>query len=114
MKNKRWCFACDLKDDPALIEQYKQFHAPGGVWPDILESIRNAGVLDMEIYLTGNRLFMIMETTPDFDPAAKSAADVANPRVQEWEQLMWKFQQAVPWAKQGEKWTPMELIFNML
>ena len=109
----RHCLALDLKDNPELIEQYKAYHAPGGVWPEITESIRAAGITDMEIYLTGNRLFMIMEVDDTFDPVRKAEMDANNPKVQEWEELMWTFQQALPWAKAGEKWIPMERIFNL-
>lgn len=109
----RHCFALDLKDDPQLIERYKAYHAPGAVWPEITQRIREAGILDMEIYLTGNRLFMIMEVDESFDPQRKAEQDAANPRVQEWEKLMWKYQQALPWAKEGEKWVAMEPIFAL-
>lgn len=113
MKTIRHCFALDLKDDSALIKAYKAYHAPGKVWPAIKDSIRSAGIVDMEIYLCGNRLFMIMEVDESFDPIAKAAMDAANPKVQEWENLMWTFQQALPWAKEGEKWMMMEQIFKL-
>lgn len=109
----RHCLALDLKDNPELIEAYKKYHAPGGVWPEITESIREAGILDMEIYLTGNRMFMIMEVSEEFDPGRKAALDASNPKVQEWEDLMWRYQQALPWAKAGEKWLPMERVFSL-
>ncbi|HMQ87965.1 MAG TPA: L-rhamnose mutarotase [Flavilitoribacter sp.] len=110
---QRFCLALDLKDNPDLIETYKAYHAPGKVWPEILESIRTAGILDMEIYLTGNRMFMIMEVDDTFDAARKAAMDAANPKVQEWEDLMWRFQQALPWAATGEKWIMMDRIFKL-
>ncbi len=105
--------ALDLVDDPALIAGYEQWHQQGALLPGIPESIRSAGIIQMEIYRTGNRLFMIMETTDDFDPAKKAAADASNPVVQEWEQLMWKFQQPLPWAAPGEKWVLMKQIFQL-
>ncbi|WP_020571040.1 L-rhamnose mutarotase [Neolewinella persica] len=112
MSNRRF-FACDLKDDPALIEKYKTYHAAGNAWPEITESITSAGITDMEIFLAGNRLFMIMTTTDDYDPAAKAAADAASPKVQEWERLMDTFQQRLPFARDGEKWVEMERIFKL-
>jgi len=112
MSNRRF-FACDLKDDPALIEKYKAYHAAGNAWPEITKSITSSGITDMEIFLAGNRLFMIMTTTDDYDGAAKAAADASNPKVQEWEELMWKYQQALPWAKEGEKWVPMEKVYKL-
>ena len=110
---KRYCFSCDLKDSPELIRQYKEHHATGNCWPEITKSIKDAGIEDMQIYLTGNRMFMIMEVNATFDPQKKAEMDAQNPKVQEWEALMWKFQQALPWAKEGEKWVVLEKIFQL-
>src|SRR5215469_12595130 len=108
---RRFCLALDLKDDPQLIAEYKRYHEH--VWPEIVESIKQSGVLDMEIYLLGTRLFMIMEVTETFSFEAKSEADRQSPRVQEWENLMWRFQKALPEALPGEKWMRMERIFKL-
>ena len=108
---KRFCLALDLKDDPAVIAEYKKIHQD--IWPDIRERIKADGITAMEIYLTGNRLFMIMEVDDDFSFEQKGASDAGNPRVQEWENFMWTFQQALPWAKPGEKWVMMEKIFEL-
>lgn len=110
---KRFCFALDLKDDPQLIKRYKEYHAAGNAWPEITESIRQAGVLDMQIFCTGNRLFMIMETEADFDPELKAKMDQDNAQVQKWESLMNEFQQPLPWATSDEKWVRMEKIFQL-
>ena len=107
----RYCLALDLVDDGALIAEYEQWHR--NVWPEIITSIRSSGIIQMEIYRTGNRLFMIMEVNDDFSFEAKSQADTGNEKVQEWEQLMWKFQQALPFAKPGEKWVLMNRIFQL-
>ena len=109
--NRRFCLTLDLKDDPKLIAEYKRYHEQ--VWPDIVESIKVSGIHDMEIYLLGTRMFMIMEVDDSFSFEAKGAADRANPKVLEWENLMWKFQQALPQAKPGEKWLLMERIFKL-
>ena len=109
--SKRYCLTLDLKNDPASIAAYKQHHQK--IWPEITESIKNAGVLDMEIYLIGTRLFMIMEVNDSFSFEEKAEADRKNPKVQEWEKLMWTFQQALPDAKQGEKWRLMERIYKL-
>ena len=108
---QKYCLALDLKDDPQLIEEYEKYHQH--VWEEIKKSIYDAGITNMEIYGTGNRLFMIMETNENFSFEKKAAMDNANQRVQEWEQLMWKFQQPLPWAKEGEKWVLMEKIFQL-
>jgi len=112
-RTTRLCFALDLKDDPELIERYRQWHAPGGPPPAINAAIRQSGIQSLEIYLTGNRLFMVAEVGPGFSAAAKAQADAANPAVQGWERLMWEFQQPLPWAAPGEKWVPMERIYDL-
>lgn len=108
---KRFCLALDLKDDEQLISEYENYHK--AVWPEIKKSITDSGITNMEIYRVANRLFMIMETTNDFSFEEKSKADGANEKVQEWEKLMWKYQQALPTAKPGEKWILMEKIFSL-
>ena len=108
---KKYCLALDLKDDPELIEQYEAYHEE--VWPEIISSIKDAGVVDMQIFRCGNRLFMIMEVEDQFSFIEKAAMDGANPKVQEWESLMWQFQQPLPFAKPGEKWVLMDKIFQL-
>jgi len=109
--SRRYCFALDLKDDPDLIAEYEQYHRD--VWPEIIRSIREPGIEAMEIYRVANRLFMVMDVADGFSFEAKAAADRDNPVVQEWERLMWKFQQALPFAAPGEKWVPMDRIFTL-
>jgi L-rhamnose mutarotase len=109
--NKRYCLTLDLKDDPALIAEYRRHHAR--IWPEITASIRDAGIVDMEIYLLGTRMFMVMEVDQRFSFDAKANADRTNPKVREWEELMWKFQKPLPGAKTGEKWLLMERIFRL-
>ncbi|PQJ80662.1 L-rhamnose mutarotase [Polaribacter porphyrae] len=113
MKTKRFCYACDLKSDAKLIAEYKAYHAAGKAWPEITKSIKDAGIIDMQIYLTGNRMFMIMEVDETFNSVKKAKMDANNPKVQEWENLMWKYQQELPWAKNGEKWILLEQIFQL-
>jgi L-rhamnose mutarotase len=107
----RLCLALDLKNDPALIAEYCRLHQQ--IWPEIATSIRRAGITGMTIWRSGNRLTMVMETNEAFDGAAKALADAADPKVQEWEALMWRFQQPLPWAESGQKWLPMEKIFDL-
>lgn len=108
---KRYALTLDLKDDEKLISEYEAYHET--IWPEIKQSIQSAGILNMEIYRVANRLFMIMEVGNDFSFEAKAKSDEANPKVQEWETLMWKYQQALPFAKPGEKWVLMDKIFAL-
>ncbi|GGF67443.1 L-rhamnose mutarotase [Wenyingzhuangia marina] len=95
-------------DDPELIELYKQYHSQGSSWSEITKSIKDSGIIDMEIYILANRLFMIMEVDESYSSERKQMMDAANPKVQEWEKLMWQFQQAPPGAtrmvKNGYRW----------
>lgn len=108
---RRYCLALDLQDDPELIAEYKRYHQK--IWPEITKSIKDSGVQNMEIYQLGTRLFMVMEVAEQFSFEAKARADRENAKVQEWEKLMWKFQKPLPGAKPGEKWLPMERIFQL-
>jgi L-rhamnose mutarotase len=108
---QRHCFALDLIPDPVLIAEYEAWHRE--VWPEILTSIRDAGIERLEIYRIENRLFMILEANDTFSFEKKAQMDAANPRVQDWETLMWQYQQALPTAKKGEKWLLMERIFTL-
>lgn len=107
----RYCLALDLKNDPYLIAEYEAHHR--AVWPEILESIKSAGIEALEIYRIENRLFMIMEVNGSFSFERKKEMDAANEAVQRWEQLMWNYQQALTSAKAGEKWLLMDKIFKL-
>ena len=109
----RHCLALDLRDDLALIDRYEAWHRPGGVPAAVLRSIRDADIVEMEIWRVGARLFMIMEVGPDFSPQAKAATDMASRDVQAWERLMSWFQAPLPEAEPGEKWRPLQRIFAL-
>jgi len=107
---KQYCLALDLRDDPKVIAAYEGHHKK--VSDEILASIRNSGIERMELFRAGNRMFMILEVTDSFSFEEKDKMDRANPAVQTWEALMWKYQQALPFAKPGEKWVLMKKIFD--
>jgi L-rhamnose mutarotase len=107
----KYCLTLDLVDDPELIREYENWHT--NVWPEVISNIKAAGIDKMEIYRYQNRLMMIMQVNPEYTHERKQALDLANEKVQEWEALMWKYQQAVPGAKPGEKWVMMEKIFEL-
>ncbi|HEY6386101.1 MAG TPA: L-rhamnose mutarotase [Candidatus Acidoferrum sp.] len=109
--NRRYGLTLDLKDAPELIAEYKRYHEK--IWPEIAKNIKDSGIEDMEIYLLGTRMFMVMEVNDKFSFEAKAKADRENPKVREWEELMWKFQEPLANAKPGEKWLLMEKIFKL-
>jgi L-rhamnose mutarotase len=109
---RRECRILDLKDDPALIAAYRDWHRSGQPPAAVTRSIRQAGIMEMEIFLSGNRLVMIMDVGPDFDPAAKDLADRGDPDVQAWEKLMDLYQQPVPWAG-NQKWAAAKSIYRL-
>jgi L-rhamnose mutarotase len=108
---KRYCLTLDLKNDPGLIREYEEHHR--NVWPQIISSIKDAGIECMQIYRYGTRLCMIMEVNDNFSFEKKQQADTSNSKVQEWEALMWKYQQPLEGALQGEKWMLMDKIFEV-
>ncbi len=108
---KKYCLTLDLKDDPQLIEEYKSHH--GKVWLEVMDSIKASGISNMEIYLLGNRLCMLIEATDSFSFEQKAVMDANNQKVEQWEELMWKYQQALPLAQPGEKWMLMDKIFDL-
>ncbi len=107
----RHCLTLDLRDDPVKIAEYKRYHEK--IWPEIRDSIRDAGVTGMEIYLLGTRMFMIMDVTDEFSFDRKAAMDRANPKVQEWEALMAQFQAVPEGGDPVQKWQPMEKVFDL-
>lgn len=108
---QRFCLTLAMYPDAALIAEYKERHRR--VWPEVLQSLRDAGVVDMQIYLLDHRLIMMMETTDDFTLARKGEMDRANPTVMQWEREMAKFQQADPDTDASGRWQPLECVFDL-
>jgi L-rhamnose mutarotase len=108
---RRYCLTLNLKDDPELIAEYRRYHQK--VWPEVISSLESAGIEEAEIYLLGTRMFMILDVNENFSWEEWNAADRENPVVQQWEALMWRFQEPLPQAKPGEKWLLMERIFTL-
>jgi L-rhamnose mutarotase len=110
---KRYCKTLKLEDDAKLIEEYKQVHAKGATWPEIGRGMIEVGILDMEIYLIGTRLFMIMDTIPDFNHEKAMTELAAKPRQSEWEAYVSKFQRTTAEASADEKWQLIERIYKL-
>ena len=110
---KRYVQTMELKDQPQLIESYQQHHSQQEAWPEILEGIRQVGILEMEIYILGNRLVMIVDTPEDFNWDEAMARLATLPRQQEWEELMAVFQQCRADASSNEKWQMMRRMFHL-
>lgn len=116
MQLRRECFAVDLKEHPACIESYRHWHRPGGPPREVTAALRTAGIVALDIYLIGNRLFMVIDFTPEYSAQRKAAADATDPHVQAWNALMNELQQELPFgggdAASG-KWRPMEHIYSL-
>lgn len=110
---KRYCKTLSLKDDAQLIEDYKKVHAPNAAWPEITQGMKDVGIIDMEIYIMGTRLFMIMDTVADFDHDKAMAELATKPRQSEWESYVSRFQQTSAEATADEKWQLMERIYKL-
>lgn len=113
MNNLRYCLTLELQDDEELIRQYEQYHQPGNVWPEILDSIRGAGIENMQIFRLGTQLVMVLDVAPHFSFEAKGKLDSVNPKVQEWERLMERFQRVDSTQANAGKWQVMEQIFQL-
>ena len=110
---KRFCKTLTLENDPQAIEDYKKVHAAGAGWPEITQGMIDVGIVDMEIYLAGTRLFMIMDTVPDFDTESAMAELATKPRQSEWEAYVSKFQKTSAEASADEKWQLVERIYKL-
>jgi L-rhamnose mutarotase len=110
---QRLYFALDLRDDRALIEEYERWHQPADVWPEVIDSLYAAGISELEILRCGNRLVMVIEAPVGFSVTALADLETANPRVRAWEDLMWRFQQPLPFSRAGEKWVRMKRLFSL-
>ena len=110
---KRYCQTLNLKDNPELIAEYRKRHSQGEVWPETLDAIREVGILEMEIYILGSRLFMIVETPLDFEWDSAMARMATLPKQEEWEAYMSVFQQADAGASSAEKWQLMDSMFHL-
>jgi len=110
---KRYCKVLQLQDNKELIKKYIDIHKPNNIWPEIPEGIREAGIIDMEIYLHGNIAFMIMDTVPDFDHDKAMKKLGSLPRQKEWEEYVSQFQQAGEKADTPEKWQTVQRIFKL-
>lgn len=113
MNFKRYCKTLSLKNDAQLIEDYKKVHAPGAAWPEITQGMKDVGIIDMEIYIFGTRLFMIMDTVADFDHDKAMTELATKPRQSEWEAYVSRFQQSSAEATADEKWQLMERIYKL-
>lgn len=110
---ERYCRTLDLNDNPELINEYRLRHSKEHIWPEVLAGIREVGILEMEIYIVGTRLFMIVETPLGFDWDAAMERLATLPRQQEWEDYMSVFQLVKPGSTSAEKWQPMERMFHL-
>ncbi len=108
---RQYCLTLNLKDDDALVHEYEEYHKPGNVWPEVIDSIREAGILDMQIYRAGRQMIMVMTVSDVFSFEAKTHQDSLNPKVVEWEQLMEKFQ--VAGENMASKWQEVTNIFEL-
>ena len=110
---RRYVYALDLVEEPAKIAEYEAWHRADRISPAIVASLKRAGLANLELFRTGNRLVLIVDAPDDYLPDSKAASDARDPDVQAWEALMWNYQRALPWAKPGEKWVLMQTIFSL-
>jgi L-rhamnose mutarotase len=110
---KRFCKTLQLENDLSLIEEYKKLHAMGNAWPEITQGMKEVGIIDMEIYLSGTTLFMIMDTEENFDHDKAMTKLATMPRQSEWEATVSKFQKTSASSSAKEKWKLVERIYKL-
>ena len=112
-RQRQLCLTLDLRDDEGLIQEYEQYHKPGNTWPEVIASIRDSGILDMQIYRSGTRMVMVITVDDSFSFEDKALRDNGNPRAMDWERLMTRFQQANADASADDKWRELRNIFDL-
>ena len=112
-KFKRYCKTLQLENDAALIEEYKKLHARGNTWPEITQGMKDVGIIDMEIYLDGTTLFMIMDTTQNFNHDKAMTKLATLPRQSEWEATVSKYQKTSASSSAKDKWKLIERIYKL-
>ena len=110
---KRYVQFLEISDDPELMEQYRKWHSEEYHWKEIRDGIRQVGILEMEIYMMGNKLVMIVDTPADFQWEEAMNRLASLPRQAEWEAFVSKFQGCAADARSDEKWQPMERMFRL-
>ena len=110
---RQFCLTLDLHDDEGLIREYEEYHQPGNAWPEVIDSIRSSGILDMQIYRSGTQLVMVMTVSDSFSFEDKARRDSQNPKVIAWERLMTRFQRAEADSSADAKWRKMRNIFDL-
>lgn len=110
---KRYCQFLEIEDNPKLIELYRMMHSRAEAWPEVLAGIREAGILEMELYIVGNKVVMIVDTPLDFDWDSAMARLASMPRQAEWEAAVAALQGCSPDATSDQKWTMMERMFHL-
>lgn len=110
---RQFCLTLDLHDDEELVREYEEYHRPGNAWPEVIDSIRSSGILDMQIYRSGSQLVMVMTVSDSFSFEDKARQDSQNPKVVAWERLMAKFQHAEADSSADAKWKKMRNIFDL-
>lgn len=110
---RQYCLTLSLVDDDNLVGDYEQLHQPGNVWPEVVDSLREAGILDMRIFRSGLQLVMVMTVSETFSFQKKALSDARNPRVVEWETLMSKFQSAGEQSMANDKWQVAKEVFSL-
>ena len=113
MSKRKLYFVLDLQNDPALIAEYEWWHRPENIWPEVLDALRARGASELELFRCGNRLVQVLEVDEQSNAVDPNAGGADSSRLQDWEQFMWKFQQALPFAAPGQKWVPMNRMFSL-
>ena len=110
---KRYCQILEITDNPEMIRLYRECHSREKSWKEIRDGIRSVGILEMELYIYGNKVVMIVETPLDFDWKTAMEKLAGLPRQAEWEAFVAQFQGCDANATSDQKWQLMERMFYL-
>ncbi|MCR5678920.1 MAG: L-rhamnose mutarotase [Prevotella sp.] len=112
-RTKRYVQFLEICDNTQLVAEYRKWHSEEYIWKEVLDGIREVGILEMEIYIQGNKLVMIVDAPEDFQWDEAMSRLSSLPRQAEWEAFVSKFQGCSAEARSDEKWQPMERMFKL-
>ena len=110
-RTKRFVQTLTLNSGEEARREYVKWHSPEHNWKEIRDGIREVGILEMELYILGNLLVMIVDAPADFNWDEAMARLATLPRQAEWEAFVSQFQGCDANATSDEKWQMMERMF---
>lgn len=110
---KEWdhvLLTANLVDNPKLQNEYMAYHATQAEnWPEVSKGFCKARFQQLLVYRNGRQLMLVIsipkgESLDKLNPKTTEN----NPRVDEWNRRMAKYQEGIKGTKKGETWVVLE------